>query len=103
MLVNATETSFQKDVLESDIPVLVDFWAEWCGPCKAMAPILESIAAKYEGRVKVVKVDVDENPDLGVAYGIRGIPTLVLFENGKAKSKQTGALPSPKVEAMLTA
>lgn len=101
MLVNTTESSFKQDVLESDIPVLVDFWAEWCGPCKAMAPVLESIAAKYEGRVKVVKVDVDANMDLGAEYGIRGIPTLILFENGKPKAKQTGAMPSAKVEAML--
>jgi thioredoxin 1 len=98
---NATQQSFQNDVLDADIPVLVDFWAEWCGPCKAMAPVLESIATKFEGRVRVVKVDIDANPELGVKYGVRGIPTLMVFENGKVKATRIGAGPVAAVEALL--
>ncbi len=98
---NATQQSFQNDVLDADIPVLVDFWAEWCGPCKAMAPVLESIATKFDGRVRVVKVDIDANPELGVKYGVRGIPTLMVFENGKVKATRTGLAPASVVEALL--
>jgi thioredoxin 1 len=101
MLQNATEDSFKRDVLESELPVLVDFWAEWCQPCKAMVPVLEAIAAKYQGRVRVVKVDIDANPDLGMQYGVRGLPTLMLFEHGKVKGVRSGAVPSSGVEALL--
>ena len=101
MLQKTTEDSFRHDVLESDLPVLVDFWADWCQPCKAMVPVLEAIAAKYQGRVRVVKVDVDANPELGMRYGVRGLPTLMLFENGKVKGMRSGAVPAAGVEALL--
>lgn len=101
MLHNTNEANFQKDVLESPIPVLVDFWADWCQPCKAMVPVLEAVAAKYEGHVRVMKVDMDAHPELGVAYGVRSLPTLMLFENGKVKAKRSGAAPTAVVEALL--
>lgn len=98
---NATEASFQADVLDSPLPVLVDFYADWCHPCKAMVPVLEAISAKFEGRVTVVKVDLDANPEIGIKFGVRGLPTLMLFENGKVKAMRAGAAPAADVEALL--
>jgi len=98
---NTTEASFQADVLDSPIPVLVDFYADWCHPCKAMVPVLEAISAKFEGRVTVVKVDIDANPEIGIKFGVRGLPTLMLFENGKVKAMRAGAAPEADVEALL--
>ncbi|MCX2979515.1 thioredoxin TrxA [Halieaceae bacterium IMCC14734] len=89
---HVSDDSFDKDVLNADIPVLVDFWAEWCGPCKMIAPVLSEIADEYAGRLKVCKVDVDANPEIPPKFGIRGIPTLILFKDGNAEATKVGAL-----------
>ena len=91
-IVYATDTSFEADVINSDLPTLVDFWAEWCGPCKMIAPVLDAIADDYAGKLKVVKVDVDANPETPGKFGVRGIPTLILFKGGKAEATKVGAL-----------
>lgn len=101
MLHNSTEQSFQQDVLNSDVTVLVDFWAPWCGPCKMMSPVLEKLAEKLDGKVKIVKVDIDENPNLGAKYGVRGIPTLMVFNGGEVTNTLVGAAPANKIEALL--
>lgn len=96
-----SDDSFQDDVLNSSEPVIVDFWAEWCGPCKQIAPALEEIASEMGGRVKVAKVNVDENPSTPSKYGVRGIPTLILFKNGEVASTQVGALPKGKIQEWI--
>ena len=88
-----TDASFEADVLKSSEPVVVDFWAEWCGPCKMIGPSLEEIATEMQGKVKVVKMNVDENPGVPGTFGIRSIPTLILFKDGKAASQKVGAAP----------
>ncbi len=88
-----SDATFAAEVLQSAEPVLVDFWAEWCGPCKMIGPALEDIAAEFKGRVRVAKVNIDENPDTPNAYGVRGIPTLILFKGGKPAATKVGALP----------
>ena len=100
-IVHTTDATFESDVLKSDTPVLLDFWAEWCGPCKAIAPILDDIAKDYEGRVKVAKLNIDDNRHTPVKYGVRGIPTLILFKNGAVAKKVVGAYPKRKLEAEL--
>jgi thioredoxin 1 len=91
--VKVDNSNFKSDVLDSSIPVVVDFWAEWCGPCKMIAPSLEEIALEMNGSVKITKLNIDENPDLAAQYGVRSIPTLVLFKGGEPASMQVGAKP----------
>ena len=88
-----TDDSFEADVLKSDTPVLIDFWAEWCGPCRAIAPVVEEIAKEYAGRLKVVKMNVDDNPQTPSRYGVRGIPNLILFKGGQVHDQIIGAVP----------
>ena len=92
-----SDTAFEQDVLKSGTPVLVDFWAEWCGPCKMIAPHLEAIAAELGDKVQVIKVNIDENPLTPTKYGVRGIPTLMLFKNGEVAATKVGALPKSKL------
>jgi thioredoxin 1 len=96
-----TDNEFQKEVLESDIPVLVDFWATWCGPCQVMGPVLDIIAGEYAGKVKVLKLNVDENQTTPPKYGIRGIPTLILFNKGQVIDTIVGAQPKGNVDNLL--
>lgn len=102
-IVHVTDASFEDDVLKSDIPVLVDFWAAWCGPCKMIAPILDDVAGEYEGKVKVCKVDVDANGDTPAKFGVRGIPTLILFKNGNAEATKVGALSKTQLTSFIDA
>lgn len=88
-----TDTSFKEEVLDSEIPVLVDFWAPWCGPCRMVAPVVDEIAEQYEGQVKVVKLNTDENPNVASQYGIRSIPTLMIFKGGQRVDMVVGAVP----------
>lgn len=88
-----TDSTFKQEVLNSDLPVLVDFWAPWCGPCRVVAPVVDEVAAQYEGKVKVVKLDTDENPDVAMEYGIRSIPTLMIFKSGQKVDMVVGAVP----------
>ena len=98
---HTSDGSFENDVLKSDLPVLVDYWAEWCGPCKVIAPVLEEIALEYKGRMKVCKLDIDENSDTPPKYGIRGIPTLMLFKNGAVEATKVGALSKSQLTTFL--
>jgi len=100
-IVYLSDAGFEADVLKSDIPVLVDYWAEWCGPCRMIAPILEEIAKDYAGRVKVAKLNIDENPGTPPKYGIRGIPTLMLFKDGAVAATKVGALSKSQLASFL--
>ena len=91
------QNNFETDVINSEVPVLVDFWAEWCGPCKALAPVLDEIAGEMQEKAKVVKVNVDENKELAQKYGIRGIPTLIYFKNGQAEKTLVGSQPKAEI------
>lgn len=96
-----SDQSFEQEVLQSDKPVLVDYWAEWCGPCKAIQPILEEIAADYGDRLKVARLNIDDNPDTPPKYGIRGIPTLMLFKGGNVEATKVGALSKSQLTAFI--
>ncbi len=96
-----SDASFEADVLKSDRPVLVDYWAEWCGPCKMIAPILDEIAEEYDGKLRVAKLNIDENPATPPKYGIRGIPTLMLFKDGEVEATKVGALSKSQLTAFL--
>ena len=100
-IVYVSDSSFDAEVLKSETPVLVDYWAEWCGPCRMIAPILEDIAGDYAGRLKVAKLNIDENPGTPPKYGIRGIPTLMLFKNGQNVATKVGALSKSQLAAFL--
>ncbi|KQI70102.1 thioredoxin [Loktanella sp. DSM 29012] len=96
-----TDATFDAEVKQSDIPVVVDFWAEWCGPCKQIGPALEELSAEMEGRVKIVKVNVDENPNSPAAMGVRGIPALFVFKNGEVVSNKAGAAPKAAIQSWI--
>ncbi len=100
-IVHVTDASFEEEVLGAEVPVLVDFWAEWCGPCKMIAPVLSELADEYAGKVKVCKVDVDANPDIPPKFGIRGIPTLILFKGGNAEATKVGALSKAQLSEFI--
>jgi thioredoxin 1 len=101
-IIELTDASFEQDVLKSDIPVLVDYWAEWCGPCKMIAPLLDDVAVDYVGKLKVAKLNIDKNSATPPKYGIRGIPTLMLFKNGEVAATKVGALSKTQITAFLT-
>jgi len=100
-IVSLSDASFEQDVLKSDLPVLVDYWAEWCGPCKMIAPLLEEVATEYQGRLKVAKLDIDKNQATPPKYGIRGIPTLMLFKDGAVEATKVGALSKSQLAAFI--
>jgi len=100
-IVHISDNSFEQDVLQAEGPVLVDFWAEWCGPCKAIAPVLEELAEDYDGKLKVCKMDVDSNTETAPKYGIRGIPTLIVFNNGDVAGTKVGAVSKSQLSAFI--
>jgi thioredoxin 1 len=100
-ILSVTDESFDQEVLQSDKPVLIDYWAEWCGPCKMIAPVLEEIAEQYRDRLTVAKLNIDENPGTPPRYGIRGIPTLMLFKNGNVEATRVGAVSKSQLSAFL--
>jgi len=100
-ILQVTDDSFESDVLKSSDPVLVDYWAEWCGPCKIIAPVLEEVAKEYSGRLRVAKLNIDDNPNTPPKYGIRGIPTLMLFKNGTVEATKVGAISKSQLTAFL--
>jgi thioredoxin 1 len=99
--VHTSDANFSSDVLKSETPVLLDFWAEWCGPCKMIAPILDEIAEEYKGRVKIAKINIDENPQTPPKFQVRGIPTLILFKNGTVEAQKVGAVSKSQLAAFL--
>lgn len=100
-ILHISDASFEQDVLKSATPVLVDYWAEWCGPCKSIAPILDEIATEYSGRLVVAKINIDDNADTPAKYGVRGIPTLMLFKNGSIEATKVGALSKSQLTAFI--
>jgi thioredoxin 1 len=100
-IVHVTDDNFESEVLKSSEPVLVDYWADWCGPCKMIAPVLDEIADEYRGRVKVAKLNIDDNPNTPPRYGIRGIPTLMLFKNGEVEATKVGAVSKSQLTAFI--
>ncbi len=101
MALNVTDATFAAEVLQSSLPVLVDFWAPWCGPCRALVPLIDQLAGEYEGKVKIVKMNVDENPSTPGKYNVRAIPTLIFFKGGEVVEQTTGAVAKPKILEMI--
>ena len=99
--ITLTDDNFENEVIKSDKPVLIDFWAVWCGPCKIIAPVVEELASEYEGKIKVGKLDVDENQESSIKYGVRSIPTLLIFKDGKVKDTIIGAVPKSQIVQKL--
>jgi len=95
--INVSDSSFEEDVIKSDVPVVVDFWAPWCGPCKSIAPVLEEIAGEFDGRIKIAKCNVDDNPETPTQYNVRGIPNLIFFKNGEVVEQVVGAVPKDQL------
>ena len=102
-LLEITAANFESEVLNSDLPVLIDFWAAWCGPCRMVAPVVEELAGEYEGKVKIGKLDVDNNQQTAIKYGVRSIPTLLIFKNGEIKDTIIGAVPKSQISQKLDA
>lgn len=100
-IINVTDANFEEEVLKAEGPVLVDYWAAWCGPCKMIAPILEEVSKEYDGKLKIAKLNIDENPDTPRKYGVRGIPTLTVFKNGNVEATKVGALSKSQLTAFL--
>ncbi len=101
LITHVSDEAFEQHVLKSDTPVLLDFWAEWCGPCKAIAPVLDELAKQYEGKLKVVKINIDQNQKTPRDYGVRGIPTLMVFKGGKVEATQIGAVGKGQLTQMI--
>jgi thioredoxin 1 len=100
-IIHLSDDTFQKEVIESSIPVLVDYWAEWCGPCKMIAPILDDLVSEYDGKLKIAKLNIDENPQTPSKFGIRGIPTLMIFKDGNPEATKVGALSKSQLTAFI--
>ncbi len=101
LITNSTDANFEQDVLKADQPVMVDFWAAWCGPCKAIAPVLEELAGEYDGKAKIVKINVDDNPQIASQFGIRSIPTLMVFKDGERVDTVMGLQPKDQLATVL--